>query len=295
MAGSSCDWLLVDGSSLIFRAFYGVPVSVRSPSGQPVNAVRGFLDTLARVVTDRRPRRLAVASDESWRSEWRVALLPQYKAQRTAEPVPPLLEPQFPIIWELLDAIGVDHAGVPEYEAEDVVATWVTAAEGTVEIASGDRDLFALVEDRVKVLYPERTGPAVVDEAEVTRRYGIPGRSYADFAVLRGDPSDGLPGLRGVGPQAAAGLIRKHGGVEGVIAGARLTDEQRDYLRRAARVVRPQRALPVALPAGRRDSYPQDAARVEALAREHAAESPVNRLVDALTAVVAASGQRSAT
>lgn len=289
MAPSSCDWLLVDGSSLIFRAFYGVPGSVRSPAGTPVNAVRGFLDTLARLVTARRPRRLAIASDESWRPDWRVQLLPQYKAQRTAEPVPPLLEPQFPIIWSLLDAIGVDHAGLPEYEAEDVVATWVTATEGTVDIASGDRDLFALVEqDRVRVLYPERTGLAVVDEAEVARRYGIPGRGYADFAVLRGDPSDGLPGLRGVGPQAAAALIRKHGGVEGVIAAGRLTDEQRDYLERAARVVRPQRHLGVALPEGRRDRYPQDPARVAALAREHAAESPSARLVDALTAVVAA-------
>ena len=290
MARTSCDWLLVDGSSLIFRAFFGVPGSVRSPAGKQVNAVRGFLDTLARLVSSRNPRHVAVAADDDWRPAWRVELIPQYKAQRVAEPVPPLLEPQFPVIWEHLDAIGVDHAGVPDYEAEDVIATWATEADGTVEIASGDRDLFGLVEaGRVSVLYPERSGLALVDETEVTRRYGIPGRRYADFAVLRGDPSDGLPGLRGVGPAAAAGLLRAHGDVEGVIAGARITDEQRDYLRRAATIVMPQRSLPVALPRGSRDAYPVDADRAAALAREYGTESPVEHLVSALNAVRGAS------
>ena len=296
MARASSDWLLVDGSSLIFRAFYGVPASVRSPSGRQVNAVRGFLDTLARLVTSRNPRHIAVAADDDWRPEWRVELIPQYKAQRTAEPVPPLLEPQFPLIWEHLDAIGVDHAGLPGYEAEDVVATWTTQATGTVEIASGDRDLFALVEEgRVCVLYPERAGLALVDETEVTRRYGIPGRRYPDFAVLRGDPSDGLPGLRGVGPAAAASLLRAHGDIEGVIANARLSDEQRDYLRRAVRIVMPQRTLPVALPPGSRPSYPAHPERLTELMREYGTESPVAHLVQALNDVVARPIQPSPT
>lgn len=294
MARTSCDWLLVDGSSLIFRAFFGVPASVRSPSGRPVNAVRGFLDTLARLISTRNPRHLAIAADDDWRPEWRVELLPQYKSQRVAEPVPPLLEPQFPVIWDHLDAIGIDHAGVPCYEAEDVVATWVTKVQGTAEIASGDRDLFALVEEgRVTVLYPERGGLALVDEAEVTRRYGIPGRRYPDFAVLRGDPSDGLPGLRGVGPAAAASLLRAHGDIDGVIAGARLTDEQRDYLRRAVQIVMPQRSLPVALPAGSRSTYPADPERVTSLMREFGTDSPVAHLVQALNEVVAQPAQPS--
>ena len=296
MARSSSDWLLVDGSSLIFRAFFGVPASVRSPSGRQVNAVRGFLDTLARLVTSRNPRHIAVAADDDWRPEWRVELIPQYKAQRTAEPVPPLLEPQFPVIWDHLDAIGVDHAGLPGYEAEDVVGTWTTQATGTVDIASGDRDLFALVEEgRVCVLYPERAGLALVDETEVTRRYGIPGRRYPDFAVLRGDPSDGLPGLRGVGPAAAAGLLRTHGDIEGVIANARLSDEQRDYLRRAVRVVMPQRTLPVTLPPGSRPSYPAQPERLTELMREYGTESPVAHLVQALNDVVARPVQPSPT
>ena len=204
----ACDWLLIDGSSLIFRAFYGVPSSVSGPDGQPINAVRGFLDALTRLIVERQPRRLAVASDQDWRPAWRVELIPSYKAHRVAEPVPPLLEPQMPVITEVLQAIGVDQVGVADHEAEDVIATWSALPAGTVEVVSGDRDLFALVEDpRVRVLYPEKGGMAVVDEAEVTRRYGVPGRLYADFAVLRGDPSDGLPGLRGVGSGRAAALI----------------------------------------------------------------------------------------
>ncbi|HWF57370.1 MAG TPA: 5'-3' exonuclease [Candidatus Dormibacteraeota bacterium] len=280
----ACDWLLVDGSSLIFRAFHGVPRTVRSPDGRPVNAVRGFLDTLARLVSTRQPRHLAVASDEDWRPAWRVELIPAYKAHRTAEPVPPDLEPQMPIIHDVLAALGIDFIGVPEYEAEDVIATWTATTPGSVEIVSGDRDLFALIEDpRVCVLYPEKAGLAVVTEAEVTRRYGVPGRSYADFAILRGDPSDGLPGLKGVGAVAAVDLVRRHGGVAGVLRDGRLTDQQRDYLTRAMRVVPPVQDLAVELPAGRREGYPVDGERLAALAGTHGLGSSVDRLVQALT------------
>jgi len=287
IARMACEWLLVDGSSLIFRAYHGVPDTVRSPDGQPVNAVRGFLDAVARLVVQRAPRRVAVADDADWRPAWRVALLPAYKAHRTAEPVPPGLEPQLPVIREVLAAIGVDMAGLPGYEAEDLIATWTALAEGTVEVVSGDRDLFALVEDpRVRVLHPEKVGLTLVDEAEVTRRYGIPGRLYADFAVLRGDPSDGLPGLRGVGAATAAGLIRRHGGVEGLLREASLSEADRDYLARAVRVVEPQRGLPIELPAGRRPAYPADRETTGALTERHALSGPVQRLVAALSGMV---------
>jgi 5'-3' exonuclease len=278
-----CDWLFIDGSSLIFRAFHGVPRSVRSPDGRPVNAVRGFMDTLARLVGSRHPRRLAVASDEDWRPAWRVELIPSYKAHRTAEPIPPELEPQMPLIHDVLDAIGIDFIGLPDYEAEDVIATWTEKATGTVEIVSGDRDLFALIEDpRVRVLYPEKGGLAVVTEDEVTRRYGIPGRSYADYAILRGDPSDGLPGLKGVGAVAAADIIRRHGGVSGLLSDGHLAEHQRDYLARAARVVPPVRDLPVDLPPGRRDSYPVDPQGLRTLAEANGVSSASDRLVLAL-------------
>lgn len=277
------EWLFVDGSSLIFRAFHGVPSSVRSPSGQPVNAVRGFLDALTRLITSRRPGRVAVASDIDWRPAWRVALLPSYKAHRVDQPVPPDLEAQMPLIHEVLDALGVEFVGAEGYEAEDVIATWTAATPGTVEIASGDRDLFALVEDpRVRVLYPDRAGLAIVDEVEVSRRYGIPGRRYADFAILRGDPSDGLPGLRGVGAAGAAALIRQHGGVGGLLEGGRLSEADRAYLERALRVVAPVTTAPVALPAGRRDAYPLHPQSLASLADALGVHKPIDRLLSVL-------------
>jgi 5'-3' exonuclease len=279
------DWIFVDGSSLIFRAFYGVPTSMRSPDGKPVNGVRGFMDRLATLIVERRPGRMAVASDEEWRPAWRVELIPSYKSHRVAEPIPPELEPQMPIIHEVLEATGVDFVGVAEHEAEDVIASWAARvpAGQTVDIVSGDRDLFALVRDPdVRVLYPEKRGLTAVDEAEVTRRYRVPGRSYADFAILRGDPSDGLPGLPGVGDKKAAELVGRYGGVDGLLASGRLGVAERDYVERARRVVPPVADLPVELPAGRRDRYPADPDRVEALAERYGLRSPFERLLKAL-------------
>ena len=279
----SCDWLLVDGSSMIFRAFYGVPAGEPGPDGFHVNAIRGSLERLARLVVQRRPRHLAVADDEAWRPDWRVGLIPTYKSHRVAEPVPPGLAPQLPVIRDLLTAIGVDMVGVADHEAEDVIATWARLAPGTIEIASGDRDLFALVESpRVCVLYPEKAGLAVIDEDEVTRRYNIPGRRYGDFAILRGDPSDGLPGLKGVGAVSAAGMIRRHGDIAGVLRERELRDGDREYLMSALKVVPPVDDLPIDLPAGRRDSYPADDASMDALAARYGVRDACARLLSAL-------------
>ena len=283
----ACDWLLVDGSSLIFRAFHGVPAdAARAPDGHAVNAVRGTLDRLAALIAQRRARNVAVAADADWRPRWRVELLPSYKTHRAAEPVPPGLIPQLPVVSDMLAAIGIDDTGVSGYEAEDVIAAWTAQLDGEIEVLSGDRDLFALVEDpRVRVLYPERGGLAVVDEAEVTRRYGIPGRRYADFAVLRGDPSDGLPGLKGVGAQSAAQLVGRWGGVEEMLRDAPLRDADRDYLERALAVVRPSRNLAVAPPLGRRERYPADPVALSALIARHGLDSSCARLVGALSAM----------
>jgi len=284
----ACDWLLVDGSSMIFRAFYGVPQDgARTRDGRLVNAVRGFLDRLARLIAQRQPHRIAVADDADWRPRWRVELIPSYKTHRAGEPVPPALIPQLPIIRDLLAAVGVDMVGVPDYEAEDVIATWSAHAGGSIEIVSGDRDLFALIEDpRIAVLYPERAGLSVIDEAEVTRRYGVPGRHYADYAILRGDPSDGLPGLKGVGDKSAAQMVRRHGSVGAMLADpdARLRDADRDYLTRALQVVPPRRDLQIALPEGRRAHYPADPATLSALIERDGVDGPAARLVAALTA-----------
>ena len=281
----ACEWLLIDGSSLIFRAYYGALARARV-SAVEGNAIGGFVDRLARLVTDRRPRRLVIAEDRAWRPQWRVDRVADYKAHRVSEPVPPGLVPHLPVISQLLEHVGIDVVGAAEYEAEDVIATLTKLAPGTVEIASGDRDLFALVEDpRVRVLYPERTGLAVIDEAEITRRYDIPGRRYADFAILRGDPSDGLPGLKGVGAVTAAGMIRRHGDIEGVLRDRPLRPPDRKYLEAAISVVRPVDGLRIALPPGQRDSYPANAPALRALAVDHHAEDAVKRLLNALASL----------
>jgi 5'-3' exonuclease len=250
------------------------------------NAIGSFLDRLARLVADRRPRRLVIAEDWAWRPQWRVDLIAGYKAHRVSEPVPPGLVADLPVITQLLEHIGIDIVGVADYEAEDVIATLTRLARGTVEIVSGDRDLFALVQDpRVCVLYPERSGLAVIDETEITRRYSIPGRRYADFAILRGDPSDGLPGLKGVGAVTAAAMIRRYGDIAGVLRDRPLPPADREYLHAALTVVRPVDDLPVTLPSGRRDAYPTNEPPLRALAAHHQADDSVDRLLRALTSL----------
>ncbi len=283
----ACEWLLIDGSSLIFRAYYGTLANVRAsrPSG---NVSSNFLDRLTRLITDRRPRRIAIAEDLAWRPRWRVDLIADYKAHRVDEPVPAGLVPDLPVMSKLLEHIGIDVVGVDDHEAEDVIATLTRLAPGDVEIASGDRDLFALVEDpRVRVLYPERSGLAVIDETEITRRYGVPGRRYADFAILRGDPSDGLPGLKGVGAVTAAAMIRRHGDIAGVLRERELRAPDREYLEAAMTVVRPVEDLPIALPPGRRDVYPANEPGLRALAAAHYAQDATNRLLSALAGLAA--------
>jgi 5'-3' exonuclease len=280
------DWLLADGSSLIFRAFFGVPKAY-SPDGRLVNGVRGFLDILARLINTRRPEQVAVASDEDWRPKHRVDLLPAYKAHRVAEPIPPELAPQMPLVTEVLAALGVDFVGAPNLEAEDVIASWVAQlGDVGIEIVSGDRDLFALVRDPwVKVLYPEKGGMAEITESEIHRRYDIPGRSYADFAVLRGDPSDGLPGLPGVGAKRASELVRIHGGVKGLLEKGRLSDADRDYLRRAWQVVVPgvpEGSNEVPLPEGLRAEYPAHPAELDRLKESLGLGGSVDRVLEAL-------------
>ena len=277
------EWLLVDGSSIIFRAFYGVPQTTRAPDGTLTNAVRGFLETLARQITERRPRHVAVTTDEDWRPDWRVKLIPSYKSHRTAEPVPHALEPQMPVIMASLEAVGVDALGLPDYEAEDIIASLVTKVKPPIEILSGDRDLFSLIRDPdVRVLYPEKGGPAVVDEAEVQRRYSVPGRAYSDFAILRGDPSDGLPGVAGVGDKKAADLVRRYGSVEAMLEAGIFRSADAEYLEKARRVVPPVSDLKLKVPKGRRDRYPEHPEIVKEIGRRFGVTSSLDRLVTAL-------------
>lgn len=257
--------LLVDASSLLYRAYFSTPDSVRAPDGTPVNAVHGFLGMLARLVADHDPDRLACATDVDWRPAWRVDLLPAYKAQRVAPgeaqaAADQEVGRQSVLCFELLSGLGVAVAGHPGCEAEDVIGTLAErerAAGRAVAVVSGDRDLFQLVADPdVWILYPVRGVSEMrhVDEGDITRKYGIPGRAYADFAVLRGDPSDGLPGVKGIGEKSAASLLQSYGSLERIIDAARQNPgagalsrvaTQLDYVERARKVVEIPRDLPL--------------------------------------------------
>lgn len=292
--------LLLDSASMYFRAFHGVPDSVVAPDGTPVNAVRGFLDAVARLVADHRPTRLVAAFDADWRPQWRVDLLPSYKAHRVAvdgdEEVPDLLSPQVPVIEAVLDALGLAHVGVPGFEADDVLGTLAARATCPVDVVTGDRDLFQLVDDArgIRVLY---TGKGfakldLVDEAWVLARYGVPASRYVDFATLRGDPSDGLPGVPGVGDKTAAAVVAAVGGVDEVLAAlddpsvdlparARL-EQARDYLTVAPRVVRVRSDVPLPALDDGITASPADPVRLDELARRWGIERPVERLRAAL-------------
>ena len=285
------DWLLVDGSSVMFRAFFGIPVGAfKAPDGQPVNAVRGFLDMLARLITDRKPGAIVVATDEDWRPAFRVDVIPSYKTARLERgAMPAELEPQEPIIREVLAAIGVEVIGAEGFEAEDVIASLLPKIRGKVEIVTGDRDLFALVHDPdVCVLYTQQGigRLLVVDEAEVERRYGIPGRSYGDFAVLRGDPSDGLPGVPGIGAKGAAKLLTEHGSLDGVLAAtASLTPRLRASLEESAGYIEAMReVVPVRRHVDCRvtQAGTPDLERLRVLGERHAIDGPVTRMLAAL-------------
>jgi 5'-3' exonuclease len=299
--------MLLDSASLYYRAFFGVPDSVRSPDGQPVNAVRGLLEFITRLVHDHAPDQLVACWDADWRPQWRVDLIPSYKTHRVAadaavegaEETPDTLAPQVPVIEAVLDALGIARVGVPGYEADDVIGTLATRSPGPVDVITGDRDLFQLVDDArgVRVLYPVKgVGTLqITDEALLSEKYGVTGAQYVDFAVLRGDPSDGLPGVPGVGEKTAATLINKFGtladllealdaGHGGFPTGARnkLT-AARDYLEVAPAVVRT--ATDVPLPALRGDLplTPADPDRLTELGERWRLGSSLSRFLAAVT------------
>jgi 5'-3' exonuclease len=295
--------MALDTPSLYFRAFYGVPESVTAPDGSPVNAVRGLLDFIARLVTDLRPTHLVAAMDADWRPAFRVAAIPSYKEHRLApaggEEVPDALSPQVAVIEEVLDALGIVHFGVPGFEADDVLGTLATRASGPVDVVTGDRDLFQLVDDArgVRILYTAAKGVGrhdVMDEAAVAAKYGIPGRAYADFATLRGDPSDGLPGVPGVGDKTAAALITRYGDLPSLLAaldagdaampaGARLKlAAARDYLAVAPAVVEVARDVPLPAYDDALPTSPKDPGRLVELSERWGLDSPLNRVLAAL-------------
>lgn len=223
--------LVLDTASLYYRSFYALPEKMTAPDGVPHNAVRGFLDMLSALVESYSPDGVVCAWDEDWRPQWRVDLLPGYKTHRVVdesdgeELEPDALGPQVSGIADVLDAWGIARVGSPGFEADDVIATVAARTAGPVIAVTGDRDLFQVIDDdsRNAVLYTASGGMAkwpLMDAEALRRRYGIHPRQYVDFAVLRGDPSDGLPGVPGIGEKTAAALLTAYGDLDGILRAA---------------------------------------------------------------------------
>lgn len=298
--------MLLDTASLYFRAFYGVPDTVTAPDGRPVNAARGLLDMIAKLLTTYEPTHVVACWDDDWRPQWRVDLIPSYKAHRVAElvatapdveEVPDPLEAQIPVIRAELDALGIPIVGVAQHEADDVIASFAAQSGMPVDVVTGDRDLFQLVDDArgIRVIYTGRgmSNLEVLDEASVTAKYRVLPSQYADYAVLRGDASDGLPGVAGIGEKTAATLLAAHGDLAGIRAAAEAGDGMTagirakllaaaDYLAVAPTVVEVVRTLD--LPDVNARLRTPDAAVTAALAADWNLASSLDRAVAAISA-----------
>ena len=294
--------LLIDSASLWYRAYYGMPDSMVAPDGTPVNAIRGFLDMTARLVTQYKPTRIVACLEGDWRPTWRTDIFPGYKANRVdeagEEDEPDTLAPQIPLLLDLLDLFGLPMVGVDNYEADDLIATYSKSEKGPIHIVTGDRDLFQLVDDarKVKVIYLAKgfSQQEVVDLAWIKQKYGIPGERYALFAMIRGDASDGLPGVKGIGEKGAAIIANSFATIEESLAAAYKDDERltpllrkrliegSDYIKIAPTLVHcaldvPVPSMEIALP-----KAPQDLSEIYAFKDQYGLGASVDRLIAAL-------------
>ena len=285
--------VLLDTSSLLYRAFFGLPTSIKDPSGRAVNAVHGYLDMTARLYGSRAPDALVHVFDDVFVPESRAKAYPPYKAHRPEDP--PELPPQFDLLREALEALGEQRASAPAWEADDAIAALCArAGDGdVVEIVTGDRDLLQLVRDAkptVRVLFTVKgvTELAVFDEAAVVEKYGVPPSRYVEFAILRGDPSDGLPGVPGVGEKTARRLVESYPTLDALLADAAAQTKRlaaqlegaRDYIVAMRDVVPVRPDVEIVLESGARD-----AARLEVLGHERHLGGPIRRLTEATSAV----------
>jgi 5'-3' exonuclease len=296
--------MLLDSGSLWYRAYYGMPDTLTADDGTPVNAIRGFLDMSARLISTYNPDRLVVCLDGDWRPSWRVELFPAYKANRLEdedseeEAEPDTLTPQIPILLNLLDEFGIPMVGVDDYEADDVMATYADSQPGPTRIVTGDRDLFQLVDDKrdIKVAYLAKGISAhdLVDLKFIAEKYSIPGDRYALFATFRGDASDGLPGVKGIGEKGAALIATHFATIEDAIKGAEESDDRlppalarkiiagADYLGIAPTVVNCARNVPLpnlelAIP-----QAPSDLSAIYQIKEQYSLGASVDRLISAL-------------
>lgn len=223
MFGGVTYRLLLDASSLMYRAFFSIPATVTAPDGRPINAVHGYLDMASNLISSRKPDECVHVYDDDWRPAPRVAVYAGYKATR--RPDPEGLPAQFEMLRELLGAMGFPQAEAPGWEAEDAIGTLCEQADRNdrADIVTGDRDLIQLVHDpAVRVLFTVKgvSELRVLDEAGVQERFGVPASRYVEFAILRGDPSDALPGVQGVGEKTARALVNEYPTLDALIEDA---------------------------------------------------------------------------
>ena len=294
--------MLLDSASLWYRAYFGMPDTLVSPAGMPVNAIRGYLDMTSRLLVKYQPNRLVACLEGDWRPSWRVDLFPDYKLNRLdetgAEEEPDTLGPQIPILLDVLDALGIPMVGVDDYEADDLMATFSVKQNGPIRIVTGDRDLFQLVDDKrdVKVVYLAKgiSNHDLVDLNWIEKKYEIPGDRYSLFAMIRGDSSDGLPGIRGIGEKGAATIANLFKSLPEVMTAAqsgdnRLTPNLRKKLMESAdyALIAPKLvgcALDVAIPEMTIDlpTKPASIEKILALKDEFGLGASIDRIISAL-------------
>lgn len=302
MVAMADTMMVFDTSYLYYRAFFGVPSSLRAPDGTPVNAIRGLLDSITRLVEQYTPDRVACAWDDDWRPAWRTELVPSYKAHRVEEEVPTGIDQeeipdelgvQVPLIREVLEAVGMPIIGAAQHEADDVLGSLATQHRGRCLVVTGDRDLFQLIDEDTQVIWVGQgvAKHVIADAAWLQAKYGVLPERYVDFSVLRGDPSDGLPGVKGVGEKSAARLTASFSSLEDLVRGALegtpgITTslrgsiaESAEYILKAEAVVSVVRDLPVDMPP--RLPLVPDTEKVAALADRLGLAGPINRLVAA--------------
>ncbi len=294
--------MLLDSASLWYRAYFGMPDTLLSPSGEPVNAIRGYLDMTSKLISIYKPKRLVACIEGDWRPSWRVDLFPEYKANRLdvegEEEEPDTLGPQIPILLDLLEAFKIPIVGVDDYEADDVMASYTVSEPGPIKIVTGDRDLFQLVDDKrkISVVYLAKgiANHDLVDLRWIAEKYDIPGERYALFAMIRGDASDGLPGIRGIGEKGAAIIAKQFENLEEVMLAAKNNDERltpnarkkllesADYARIAPKLV--HCALDVPLPKLNIDlpKRPNNLDEIYQYQRDYGLGASVDRLIAAL-------------
>jgi 5'-3' exonuclease len=280
-----------------------MPDTLLAPDGTPVNAIRGYLDMTARLVGIYKPNRIVACLDGDWRPSWRVDIFPEYKANRLEEDgeeevEPETLTPQIPILLDILDLFGIPVVGVDDYEADDVMATYAEIEPGPIRIVTGDRDLFQMVDDKrdIKVVYLAKgiSQHDLVDVKYVSDKYAIPGDRYDLFAMFRGDPSDGLPGVKGIGEKGAAVIANSFATVEDALAAAHEAHPSlppalakkiiagSDYLSIAPKLVRVARDAPLPKVDLAMPKAPADLSKLYQMKDQYGLGASIDRLIAAL-------------